>query len=442
MAGLTSAILTAPVSDEDPCGADLDLAGDPDFLNFLARAEGLLPSSYFSGPEGRPFDRSTIDFDAELAAAQPLLARTRDIRLMVLLAKFSVLSRDLDSFVVCIDAIAHLLGSRWDDVHPRGEAGSFAVRAAVLETLNDSAPVLIPLQYAPLVHSKRFGAVAYRNLMFASGEATPRESEQTIDAPNIDRAFMEADLAALIETRATFESLKAALATIEKCCGAGASDAAVSLEKVVALVDKIFTTLNEIVAKRDPSAAVATAAGDGQDRSEEAAGAPTATGAIRSYADVLSALAAIDAYFCRHEPSNPALLLVRQVRQLAGKSLLDVLQVLMPSQISEVKFRLGGSQSVDIPIENLASLATIDAPDMDGGEPSQNDAAEAPPAPSAPPKVGSRQEAFALLEQIGAYYRLAEPSSPISLILDRARGFANRDFLSILKDLLPKSSAD
>jgi type VI secretion system protein ImpA len=442
MAGLTPAILTAPVSNEDPCGADLDLAGDPDFLNFLARAEGLLPSSYFSGPEGRPFDRSTIDFEAELAAVQPLVARTRDIRLLVLLAKFSVLSRDLNAFAACIGAIAQLLEDRWDDVHPRSEAGSFAVRAAVLETLNDSAPVLIPLQYAPLVHSKRFGAVSYRNLMFASGEATPRESEQVIDAPNLDRAFMEAELPALIETRATFASLKTAFETIEKCCGAKASDAAVSLEKVIALVDKIFTTLNDIVAKRDPGAAAAPASADGQDRSADAAGASAAAGSIRSYADVLSALAAIDAYFCRCEPSNPALLLVRQVRQLAGKSLLDVLQVLMPSQISEVKFRLGGSQSVDIPLENLASLATIDTPDINGGEPGESEPAEGSPAPNAPPKLESRQEAFALLEQIAAYYRVAEPSSPISLILDRARGFANRDFLSILKDLLPKSTAD
>ena len=64
MAGVELASLTAPVSEGDPCGPDLDLEGDPDYLNFMAKAEGLLPASYFSGQDGRPFDRTSVDFDA------------------------------------------------------------------------------------------------------------------------------------------------------------------------------------------------------------------------------------------------------------------------------------------------------------------------------------------------------------------------------------------
>jgi hypothetical protein len=32
-----------PVSPDDPCGPDLDLEGDAEFLNFVAAAEGILP---------------------------------------------------------------------------------------------------------------------------------------------------------------------------------------------------------------------------------------------------------------------------------------------------------------------------------------------------------------------------------------------------------------
>ena len=125
MAEVSLAELTSPISESAPCGPDLDLAGDLDFLNFMARAEGLLPASFFSGPEGRAFDRSAIDLAAELKAAQPFLTRTRDLRLLVLLAKFAALNRDLPSFVTCVGAIAQLLDSRWDEVHPRGcESGS------------------------------------------------------------------------------------------------------------------------------------------------------------------------------------------------------------------------------------------------------------------------------------------------------------------------------
>jgi len=98
MAAIEFTTLAGPVSDEEPCGPDLDLAGDPDYMNFIARTEGLLPATYFSGPEGKPFDRTTIDFAAEFTTAAPLLDRTRDIRLLALLAKLFILNRELTGF--------------------------------------------------------------------------------------------------------------------------------------------------------------------------------------------------------------------------------------------------------------------------------------------------------------------------------------------------------
>ena len=52
----------------------------------------------------------------------------------------------------------------------------------------------------------------------------------------------------------------------------------------------------------------------------------------------------------------------------------------------------------------------------------------------------SRAEVLAILEQVGNYFRTAEPSSPIPFLTDRARDLAQRDFLSVLKALLPPKS--
>jgi type VI secretion system protein ImpA len=440
MAEVSLAELTSPISESAPCGPDLDLAGDLDFLNFMARAEGLLPASFFSGPEGRAFDRAAIDFAAELKAAQPFLARTRDVRLLILLAKFAALNRDLHSFVTCVGAIAKLLDSRWDEVHPRGEAGDFAARAALLETLNDTTPVVMPLQYVPLVQSRRFGAISYRHVMYVNGEATPREGEDVIDQANIDRTFTEADLPALVDTRSTFGALRAALDTIQRNCRDKAPDQSVSLEKPLALVDKIFKLLNGVIAKRDPSAAVAAAPVSVEVAGPDAALSPVVANSIRSRADVIATLMAIDEYFCRHEPSSPALLLVRQVRQLVGKSLVEVLQVLIPGQFSEAKFHIGSSQGFAIPVESLASVSATER--SPAGEAFPESGATEGATACDPPRATSRQEAFALLEQVAVHYRLAEPSSPISLILDRARGFATQDFLAVLKDLLAKPAPE
>ena len=89
--------LAAQLTDGDPCGPDLFEAGDPDFMQFMAHAEGLLPASYFDD-EGKPFDHAKREIKGVFATAAPFLARTRDLRVLVLLAKFAVLNRDLGGF--------------------------------------------------------------------------------------------------------------------------------------------------------------------------------------------------------------------------------------------------------------------------------------------------------------------------------------------------------
>ena len=83
MASIDFASLTAPVSESEPCGPDLDLEGDPDYMNFVARAEGLLPASFFGrDDEDRQtvFDRAKLEFDDQLRTFTKLLDVSRDIR--------------------------------------------------------------------------------------------------------------------------------------------------------------------------------------------------------------------------------------------------------------------------------------------------------------------------------------------------------------------------
>src|SRR5918998_3231256 len=117
MATFDFAELARPISDVDPCGPDLELAEDPDYMQFMARAEGLIPASFFS------FDRSTIDFEAELQSIKKILADTRDLRVFVLLAKLLILNRDLSGLSGCCSAVAALLANLWEQVHPRVEGG-------------------------------------------------------------------------------------------------------------------------------------------------------------------------------------------------------------------------------------------------------------------------------------------------------------------------------
>ena len=55
--------------------------------------------------------------------------------------------------------------------------------------------------------------------------------------------------------------------------------------------------------------------------------------------------------------------------------------------------------------------------------------------------IRSRQDAIRALDAISAFYRQAEPSSPIPLLLERAKRLVSKDFLEVLADIAPDAVA-
>ena len=60
------------------------------------------------------------------------------------------------------------------------------------------------------------------------------------------------------------------------------------------------------------------------------------------------------------------------------------------------------------------------------------------PANRAPDgEIQGRADVLRMLDRICAYYAANEPSSPVPLLLGRARGLVNKTFIDILRDLAP-----
>ena len=186
------AALCAPLAGEAPYGPDLDFDGDGDYLNFFAQAEGILPSSFFSAEDGKPFDRTAVDINGQLELVKPLLGRTRDLRLLIMQARLQVLNRDLAGFAVSVAAAAELLANSWDQVHPRCPGSDLTARSITVAGL-DVPTVVFPLQYTPLFDARRIGMVTYRALMIAGDEVKPRGGEQKLATAAIIEARGDAD---------------------------------------------------------------------------------------------------------------------------------------------------------------------------------------------------------------------------------------------------------
>jgi type VI secretion system protein ImpA len=155
----------------------------------------------------------------------------------------------------------------------------------------------------------------------------------------------------------------------------------------------------------------------------EAPAAAVVAGRVTTQAAARAALEVTEGYFAVSEPSSPARLLLRQARDLMGLSFDEVLQRLAPQRLADPLVRLGSIGDVAITVEALAGTAGDAMESVDGSE-----------VPDF--SVSTRQEANALITDVAAWYRKAEPSSPIPVLLDRATELSTMDFPKLMKELV------
>ena len=412
--------LLKDISSEEPCGPDLDAEGDADYLNFMAGIEGQLPAAFFT-VDGKTFDRKSIDFAAAFASGAKLLARTHDLRLLVLMAKLAILDRDLGGFARWLAAMARLLSDRWDAAHPRGEDGDFIARGAQLATLEDPPVILMPLQNTPLAET-RDGALTFRAQLIASGEIKPREGEAQLNNSAIEKILFDTEMPRLMQTMASLQSVKASIAGIRNVWLEHAGfDNAPGFDVLAPLVDRMLNFVQSALARRDPSIAAPEAA---DATGETEAPAPGAASPLGSLADIDAALAAALAYFENAEPSSAAVLLIGQARHLLGRNLYEVMKVLAPAQAEAARVFVGADASFTVPVNAIAE------------KPSLAETFER----ATPEPAQSRAAAIALIDSVASHLRRAEPSSPLPWLLDRAKALATRDFVSLLKELLSEEA--
>ena len=394
-------------------------------MNFTVKAEGLLPSSFYSKIDGVPYDRRSVDLAGECKVGETLSSRTHDIRLLTILTKLHALNRDAPQVARLVEQIAALLETYWEDVHPRAEQGDYSYRMACLQALDDNAHIGLPLQYSPILKHPRVGDITLRAIFVATGQVEPRDAERQIDPADIDRAMNELDLEDLRVARDLFERLGNAAARIRSTWLERAGyDQAVRFDLIAPLCTRARDVIAAYAAKRGPDPDVAASPAEAAANGAAVDPDPANGNAVATFADAENALSAAAEFFARNEPSNPALPLIRQAQQLMGKSFIDVLRILAPNHVETAYLNIGNLQ---FPVERLAAFSAI--PDI-------------APSSEAPRTfcANSRQQAVSILARVNAFYAMHEPSSPLPLFTERACSLAGRSFLGIIKDVLPEEA--
>ena len=153
---------------------------------------------------------------------------------------------------------------------------------------------------------------------------------------------------------------------------------------------------------------------------------PTAHITVQTHYEAKKVLVALESYFAKNEPSSPALILVHQAQLLIGRPLVEALTALASGRapILNIDQRFGFFLDMD-----AMKQLTIEIPAEEeryGGGTAQDFL------------IQNRENAVASMLGVEAFLARKEPSSPVLMLLERARSFLDTNFLHILKELLPE----
>jgi type VI secretion system protein ImpA len=332
--------LLAPVSEDSPCGPDLD--GDPEFvaLALLARATPERMVRVRDPDNGREVDKviegREADHGAVLAAAQALLAKSRDLRVAMLVLPAATRVAGLAGYAETVRLVLGLCQRHWGSVHPRldpEDALDPTMRINIVTACADPTLGLPALRAAPLAEARSVGRFTLRDLELAAREPGAPEGQAGASRELLIAACREGDpeqmALRLAQARAALEDLAALETLFQQQAGRmpELAPARRLLQQVVALYRAAASAAPDTAASAGPAA--------------QAAPAPAAGAVPASRAEARRLLAAACDYLERDEPAHPAPLLVRRAIRLLDMKFLDIMRDLTPEAVAELE-RLGG----------------------------------------------------------------------------------------------------
>ncbi|HVZ33085.1 MAG TPA: type VI secretion system ImpA family N-terminal domain-containing protein, partial [Polyangiaceae bacterium] len=326
--------LLAPIAGESAAGVDLDGTLELSALE-LACAE----------PEGAVVpgvDRSdTRDWRGIRDQTRALLARSKDLRLAVPLARALLLIDGLPGLCAGVRFLCELTERHWDVLHPALDAEDRdAVRRLNAIQELASGPFLAQLRLAPMFGSDRAARMTANDLLLATSHplGKPELSRAAshivfgvLDALGSDALQEHLDLLRdtrdrlLALTKFVFDKTGAALRI--------GAIARVDANGPAGLLDALHQSLADEVArlaKRPVPKAAANA------ESTERPPHESSTGDITRREDVIRTIERICAYYVRVEPSSPVPLLLQRAKRLVTMDFIEIVRDLADQGLAQL----------------------------------------------------------------------------------------------------------
>ena len=333
MADINVDAFLAPVTDTAPCGDDLEY--DPAFQALEDAARGKAEQQFGD----TVIAAQDPDWPTMQKQALALFLRTRDLRVAIHLLRASARMNGFPGFASGIKLVRGLVEQHWEHVYPLLDASDNndpTMRLNALAPLAHADSVLADLRLAMIGHPRE--GLSVRQVELGLGKATPAGGESAPTEAGVAEGLRVAGeqfpglLDKLGEVHADARAIEAA---IDSRLG---SANGLELKPLRALTQVLADAAR--LAKGDTVEAEAGEAAGGAAPAGRAGGA----GAINNREDAIKALDRVCDWIGRHEPTNPAPLLIRRAQRLMGKSFLEIIRDLAPDGLKDVE-RIAGVDS-------------------------------------------------------------------------------------------------
>jgi type VI secretion system protein ImpA len=353
--------IISDIPGDSMCGVNLE--DDSGFQNFFFESQGT--PERFDGqstipaepPEWRTVKKQAIEY----------LNKTRDLKLISVLAQAVLNTEGLFKFEQCLNGLSQQVKTHWQEIFPAldEDDGDPLERISALGHLCDKDFVINILRQLPIASSKVLGNVTLQKIERAVSPSGSK-NEGDLELPQIIGIFKESDTEQNTATFTVVNQCINHLSDINKAfIEQAGNEYNVNFDATIEVLTNLSNSLKkygdlhlEVVTQADDDSVSEQQGSDSASASPNTAKYPTFDGAnmkLSSRNDVERCFDLILSYYQECEPSSPVPILINRAKKLVNSDFLNIVRDIFPDALDEIH-KLGGTS--DSPSESTTSEET------------------------------------------------------------------------------------